>query len=95
MSLYIRKRRFRARAMKPLRIRAMKQHSKQHSKEHTNSTALCMLLIQMKLTLKKAKYFMKDEKKASKVYKKLKLKKLSKDEKGHYKFFKKFVKSKK
>jgi rubrerythrin len=49
----------------------------------------------MKLTTKKAKYFMKDEKKASKVYKKLKLKKLSKDEKGHYKFFKKFLKLRK
>ena len=36
----------------------------------------------MKLTKAKAKYFMKDEKKASKQYKKLKLKKLSKDEKS-------------
>lgn len=49
----------------------------------------------MKLTKGKAKYFMKDEKKASKVYKKLKLKKLSKDEKSHYKFFKNFLKMKK
>jgi hypothetical protein len=49
----------------------------------------------MKLTTKKAKYFMKDEKKASQTYKKLKLKKLSKNEKRHFKFFKKFLKSKK
>lgn len=48
----------------------------------------------MKLTKAKAKYFMKDEKKASKQYKKLKLKKLSADEKNHYKFFKKFLKRK-
>ena len=49
----------------------------------------------MKLTKAKAKYFMKDEKKASKEYKKLKLRKLSKDEKSHYKFFKKFLNMKK
>jgi hypothetical protein len=48
----------------------------------------------MKLTKAKAKYFMKDEKKASKQYKKLKLKKLSRDEKNHYRFFKKFLKTK-
>lgn len=45
----------------------------------------------MKLTKAKAKYFMKDEKKAAKVYKKLKLKKIAKDEKRHYRFFKKFI----
>ncbi len=53
---------------------------------------MCFTLDKMKLTKKMAKYFKKDELKASKEYKKLKLKKLSKDEKSHYKFFKKFLK---
>jgi hypothetical protein len=59
------------------------------------SHTFCMCLILMKLTKVKAKYFMKDEKKASKQYKKLKLKKISNDEKSHYAFFKKFLKTKK
>lgn len=45
----------------------------------------------MKLTKKLAKYYLKDENKASKEYKKLKLKKMSQDEKRHYKYFKKFL----
>jgi rubrerythrin len=48
----------------------------------------------MKLTRKKAKFYLKDEKKASKEYKNLKLKKLSKDENSHYKYFKKFLNKK-
>ncbi len=42
-----------------------------------------------KLTCKKIKYFIKDEKKASKEYGQLGLKKLSRQEGEHYKFFKK------
>lgn len=48
----------------------------------------------MKLTRKLVKYYMKDEKKASREYAKLKLKRLSKDEKRHYKFFKALLKKK-
>jgi len=59
------------------------------------SVSYCMSLPLMKLTTKRAKYFMKDEKKASRVYKKLKLNKLSKDEKRHFKFFKTFLKHRK
>lgn len=42
-----------------------------------------------KLTCKKAKYFLKDEQKASKEYSSYGFKKLSKDESSHAKFFKK------
>jgi len=45
------------------------------------------------LTRKKVIEFLKDEKKASKVYKALSLRRLSKDEKRHYLFFKKMLKS--
>lgn len=46
----------------------------------------------LKLTKAKAKYFLKDEKKASKEYKKYGLMKLSKSEASHAKFFKKKLK---
>ena len=45
-----------------------------------------------KLTCKKIKYFMKDEKKASRGYGKLRLPRLAKDEKRHHDFFKKLSK---
>lgn len=50
--------------------------------------------INKKLTCRKIKYFEKDEKMASKEYKELGLTQLSKDEKNHYKFFKKIEKKK-
>lgn len=43
----------------------------------------------MKLTCKRLKYLIKDEKKAVKEYRKLGFKKLSKDENSHRKFLKK------
>lgn len=46
----------------------------------------------LKLTKAKAKYFLKDEKKASKEYKKYGLNKLAKSEARHAKFFKKKLK---
>ncbi|MFX0133362.1 MAG: hypothetical protein ACFFDN_06950 [Candidatus Hodarchaeota archaeon] len=45
-----------------------------------------------KLTCKKIAYYKEDERKASKEYKELGLKKLSSDEKSHYKFFKRLEK---
>lgn len=45
------------------------------------------------LTRKKVIEFLKDEKKASRVYKKLNFNSLSKDEKRHYMFFKKMLKN--
>jgi hypothetical protein len=47
-----------------------------------------------RLTCKKIKYYKADEKKASKEYEELGLKKLSKDEKSHYNYFKKLEKEK-
>jgi hypothetical protein len=46
----------------------------------------------MKLTKAKILYFIKDEKKAAKIYKNYNLKSLSKDEQRHYKFFQKLNK---
>lgn len=49
----------------------------------------------MKLTRVLVKYYMKDEKKASNAYAKLKLKRLSNDEKRYFKFFKGLLKKNK
>lgn len=46
----------------------------------------------MKLTCERAKYFLKDEEKASREYNQLGFKKLARDESTHAKFFRKKIK---